>query len=342
MESNCDGNHSDLNVLLPPRKRLLAGFKKQNFDPNSDYPSTSNEKCVFDARINDFMNYYLQNPNLSLDEIVEESNRAAQEAVKVAVAARAMAEEKAVIAANAMAGAKNALELVANISDEVYNQDRHLKKNKMKKHLSVKMFYGKHGNVENCKTDEELARSLHHAMNSSPRITKNLPNSNLKTNKHKRQKGLPTVEGPKVTSNRHDESETDEMDSEDLIGERLVIDVSENTSERNGNNSLMLVNGEAELSHWKERSFESPDDLSSAGRKRGRMKQKKLPLSICSFRDLANTKQEMKSNGALLKEESMGKNNVAPPYVGPRPDSMMPAKSTSMWKCKAESRHPFV
>ncbi|KAJ6990507.1 hypothetical protein NC653_018922 [Populus alba x Populus x berolinensis] len=33
MEANiCDINHLDADVLLPPRKRLLAGFKKQSSD----------------------------------------------------------------------------------------------------------------------------------------------------------------------------------------------------------------------------------------------------------------------------------------------------------------------
>lgn len=338
MESNlCDGNHSDSNVLLPPRKRLLAGFKKRNSNCSHESPSTCNGKGAFDTRIDTLLKYHLKNPNLSLKEIVEESSRAAEEAVKVAVAARAVAKDKEVVAAKAMARAKSVLELVEDISDEVCSHDRHLKKNKMKKHLPVKMLYNKHGNAGNCKTDEELALRLHHAMNSSPRITKSSVSSNLKSKKHKRVKSLSIGEGSKVTINGHGESETEETDSEDLMGEGRIC-VSENTSNWNKDESLKIVNGEAESS---QRSLESSDDLSSFGRKRGRMKQKKLPLSICSFRDLANASEEMKSKGALLSEENIGKNNAAPSFVGARPDSMMAAKPASMWKCKA-SRHPIV
>lgn len=268
MESNlCDRNHSDSNLLLPPRKRLLAGFKKQNSDTDSDHLSTSSEKSVFDTRINDFMKFHLENPNLSLEEIVEESCRAAEEAVKVAVAARAMAEEKEEVAANAMSKAKKALESVANISDEVYGQDRHVKKNnKTKKHLPVKVFYNKPEKAENRETDKEMARY------------------NMKANKHKR-----------VARNGLSESESEEKNSEYLISEKEVRGVS-------GNRNSEIVNDYAEV-----------------GRKKGRMKQKKLPISICSFRDLANRNEEIRSNGGLSNKESIVTNNMAP----------------NTWKCKS-------
>ncbi|XP_052195032.1 uncharacterized protein LOC127803064 [Diospyros lotus] len=350
MDANlCDINHLDSDVLLPPRKRLLAGLKKQNFDGNSHQPSSSGTLTQFDAHLKNLLRSHLNNPNISPEEIVKSSRSAAEAAIKAAEAARAAAEEKAAIAAKAVATAKSALELVANVSEEAPSKERYLKKNKMKKHVPVRMLYNKHQRVENCRTDEELARKLHRAMNSSPRISKNSSTSELKTNKNKRLKGLSTLERARVSNGamvheRNIASRTNGNGVIDKVGlgvsiqEGYVVRVDENTSESFKPDRSKIDNGEAETGHSKERMLESSDDTCSIGRKRGRIKQKKLPLSICTFRDRANPKEDPKSKSSPPTEENTAKptsSNMPLFSVGPPRDGVRPVETAPLWKCQA-------
>lgn len=334
MEANVrDINHLDSDVLLPPRKRLLAVLKKQNCDGNSYMPSTSCNLSEFDTRLNNLLRSHLHNPNLSNDEIVAASRSAAEAAVNVAVAARTVAEEKAVIAAKAMAAAKSALELVANVSEE-----RYLRKNKLKKHVPVKMLYNKKkGN-----TDEELARKLHQAINSSPRISKNSPTSDLKNYKHKRLKNLPHEEtrvpnGVIVPCMSNGNGVVGEVDSEDSVQESYMVRVDENTSKFNKADRRKMENEEPVTSHSKRKIGEELEDTFGLGRKRGRIKQKKLPLSICNFRDQTNPKEDPKFR-SLMTEESVSKatsGNKQFFSVGTSGDSVKPVERKSLWKCQS-------
>ncbi|KAI4325404.1 hypothetical protein MLD38_030808 [Melastoma candidum] len=137
----CDVNQLAAGVLLPPRKRLLAGLKKQNSEIDSNWralcvslpsPVTSG---VFDARLNCLLNSHSDKSNLSPEEVAEASSSAAMAAAKAARQARALAEEKAAIAAKAMAAAKSALDLVVSFSEEPGGNARYLKRNKAKKHV---------------------------------------------------------------------------------------------------------------------------------------------------------------------------------------------------------------
>ncbi|CAL5326576.1 unnamed protein product [Camellia sinensis] len=345
MEANlCDINHLNSDVLLPPRKRLLAGLKKQNFDGNSHQPSTSTTSSEFDTRLNNLLRSHLNNPNLSPEEIVEASRSAAAAAVKVAEAARAAAEEKAAMAAKAVAAAKSALELVAAVSEESSaSRERYSKKNKMKKHIPVRTLYNKHKPIQNCRTDEELARKLHQAINSSPRISKHSSTSELKGNKHKRLKGLSTPEKSRVSnggiaqerntpSMSNGNGVTRKVNSEGSSHEAYAVRVDENVSKFNKLDRLKMDNGEAETSHLKEKNLESSDEACSIGRKRGRMKQKKLPLSICTFRDRSNPKEELKSKSSPLTAENTRKTTSNSITLVPVEPSV---ETTSMWKCKA-------
>uniref|UniRef100_A0A5B7AJX7 Uncharacterized protein n=1 Tax=Davidia involucrata TaxID=16924 RepID=A0A5B7AJX7_DAVIN len=348
MEANiCDINHLDADVLLPPRKRLLAGFKKQNSDGNLHLPLNSSTSSGFDTRLN-LLRSHLNNPNLSPDEIVEASRSAVIAAVKAAEAARAAAEEKAAIAAKAVAAAKSALEWVVTVSEDTAFSERHLKKNKMKKHVPVQMLYNKQQPVGNCKTDEELARKLHQAMNSSPRISKHSSTSDLKSHKHKRLKSSSTSRKTRVSnggvvwegnvpSTSNGNGILGAMDSEGSSQEVCTVRVDENASKYNKADQLKKDNGEVETSQSKEKMWEALDDTCSS-RKRGRIKQKKLPLSSCTFRDRANPKEEPKSRRALLTEENSGKSTVGnmPLFpVEPSGDGVMPVETTSIWKCQA-------
>ncbi|KAM7523961.1 hypothetical protein LguiA_013863 [Lonicera macranthoides] len=313
--NNCDINHLDADVLLPPRKRLLAGLKKQNFDGNSnDKAFTSSSSSEFDSRMINLLRSHSSNPNLSVEEMVESSRLAAEAAVKVAVAARTASEEKAALAAKAMDAAKSALEMVAIVNEETNCKDRNLKKkNKLKRHIPVQMLYSK----SNCKTDEELARKLHQAINSSPRISKNSSSSDLKGHKHRRlRKSLSLPEKTRVSNGN---GITGEVDSGSSTREAYAVRVDENTSKFNKDERLNLENGKGVTIHSEAKNGDSLEDMNNVGRKRGRIKQKKLPLSICNFRDQANPKGELKSR-RLLTEESTGKASTS--------------KNPPMWKCQ--------
>ncbi|GLT82521.1 hypothetical protein SLE2022_008850 [Rubroshorea leprosula] len=358
MEANiCDINHLDAGVLLPPRKRLLAGFKKQSSNgngvldqptvakPSPPSPSSSTYSTLSDSNIhlNNLLSSCLNSANLSPEEILEASRSAAIAAAKVAEAARAAAEEKAAIAAKAVAAAKSALDLVASFSEETMNKDRYLKKNKLKKHVPVQLLYKKHQPIENHRTDEDLARRLHQVMNSSPRISKNPSSSEWKGHKNRRPKILPK-EKTKLcngdillgrsrpsTSNGH--AVAGEIDSEDSTPDiSLKADENEPKYEKTGRPEF--VNGEAESSNSKEKACE---DACSPGKKRGRVKLKKLPLSICSFRDQVNPKEDM-----VAKSNPLTEKNVGNPTAGCKPlfslepsaDGAISMEAPPIWKCQ--------
>ncbi|XP_071702995.1 uncharacterized protein [Rutidosis leptorrhynchoides] len=302
----CDVNRLDSDVLLPPRKRLLAGLKKQNSDiignsngsSNSQSPSSCSSLNELDSRISYLLKAHLSNDNPSQEEIVAASKAAAEVAVKVATSARAAAQEKAIIAAKAMAAAKKALELVASIDDEDHHQDslvsaeQQLKKNKSKKQVELQMLYtGKKPMLENGKVDDEdLARKLHQSINSSPRISKTVVEpSDVKTPEHKKLK----------TS---------------VISENGIISPSSNHEGEN----ITKENGPKVKA--------GDDDVTTSGRKRGRMKQKKLPLSICHDRDQA-----------IIKEDGTLK---SPLSVGPASSSVV--DKSSLWKCQSFKAHACV
>ncbi|XVE87552.1 hypothetical protein DITRI_Ditri18aG0126700 [Diplodiscus trichospermus] len=360
MEANiCDINHLEADVLLPPRKRLLAGFKKQasnangaslqptvassSSPPPSPSPSPSTSTSDVNARLNNLLSSHFNNSNLSPEEILETSRAEAIAAAKAADAARAAAEEKAAIAAKAIAAAKSALDMVAAFSEDTISKDRFLKKNKLKKHVPVQLLYKKHQPIENYRTDEELARRLHQAVNSSPRISKSSPTSEWRGHKHKRPKSLPTHEKTKVSnggivlggipySTCNEGTIAGIIDSEDSIEESVKAEAKGAKYEKSGRSEL--DNDEAEPSHSKEKDCE---DASSPSKKRGRVKLKKLPLSICSYRDQVNPKEEMVRKSSPLTERNMGNPTAAvkPLFsLEPSADAAIPIEGTHTWKCQ--------
>ncbi|KAL1315948.1 uncharacterized protein [Arachis hypogaea] len=362
MENVCDVNHLDADVLLPPRKRLLAGLKKQNSDcvDAAASPSTIAASCVtvcegapsssssysseFEARLKNLLSAHSSNPNLTPEEVVEASKAAAVAASKTAQAARAAAEEKAEIAAKAIAAAKSALDLVASFSDESVNKERNLKKNKQKKHLPVQLLYKKYQPVENCGTDEELARKLHRAMNSSPRITKNSPNSESKGSRQKKPRSSSSMEmtegsdagmanGQDLSLN-NGHAAAGKIDSEGSIQEVCSSKEDKKGLRYDRSNQMEMDNGEAESSQSKEKITE---DLSTTGKKRGRVKLKKLPLSICTSKDRAQPKEGVRGRSTPISEMNSGNHPVdsIPLFpVEPSTERVMPIEATSMWKCQ--------
>uniref|UniRef100_A0A3Q7FI85 Uncharacterized protein n=2 Tax=Solanum lycopersicum TaxID=4081 RepID=A0A3Q7FI85_SOLLC len=296
MEGNtCDINHLDSDVLLPPRKRLLVGLKKQNFDDNPCSPSSSTDDVTefeFDMRLNNLLKFHSDDCNRSIEEIVEASKVAALKAVELAKAARAVAEEKAVKASEAMAAAKSAMELVATVSGEVTDRDKYSKKKKKK---------NKYKGTENCTTDEELARMLSRTINSSPRISKN-STSNLRNQKHKRLKRSSLSENAKHQNGRTswEANRPSTSNGIDIAGnkasngpskEKELIRIDSSVAKFNKADLRKMENGKGEPMNSKEEFGESPNDICNVDKKKGRMKQKMLPLSNCSLRDKVNPKR---------------------------------------------------
>ncbi|XP_022158290.1 uncharacterized protein LOC111024810 [Momordica charantia] len=360
MEANiCDVNHLDADVLLPPRKRLLAGLRKQGADGDGTFnlppvaspscspppsPSYATTSIEFNIRLSNLLSAH-SNTNLSPEEIVEASRSAAAAAVKAAQSARAAAEEKAAIAAKAVAAAKSAMDLVASISEEAACKEINLRKNKLKKHVPVQLLYTKYQPIENCKTDEELARKLHRAINSSPRITKNSSSPDVRGQKHKKLKSSPGSEKTRVsncdisqeldpTPSCNGHAKISEASSECSFREVYKLKADEKTSKYEKNYQSRMDNGEAETS----RKEKTCDDISVTVKKRGRVKLKKLPLSICSFRDQATLKEEMNNGSSPIltvqKTGSPTSENVILHSVGSPTEGVMPIDSTSVWKCQ--------
>ncbi|XP_055828541.1 uncharacterized protein LOC129896634 [Solanum dulcamara] len=338
MEGNtCDINHLDSDVLLPPRKRLLAVLKKQTFDINPCTPSSPTDDITgfeFDIRLNDLLKFHSVDCNCSIEEIVEASRVAALKAVELAKAARAVAEEKAAKAAEAMAAAKSAMELVATVSGEVMDKDKYSKKNKMKKHIPVQMLYNnKYKVTKDCRTDEDLARTLSRTINSSPRISKNAT-SDSKNCKHKRLKSSFPSENAKIQNgsalwegNRPFASNGIDKALNGSSQEKELIRVDLNIAKFNKADLRKMENGKGKPMNSKEEFGESPDDICNVDKKKGRMKQKKLPLSNCSFRDKVNPKKDMNSKSSSSPDEKISK-------VTGINEPVFPVERSSTLKCQ--------
>ncbi|XP_075513283.1 uncharacterized protein LOC142548690 [Primulina tabacum] len=299
----CDVTNLDADALLPPRKRLLAGLKRQNSDVNFPILSASTiSGSEFDAHLNRLLSSRLSDPNTTNEEIVEASTRAATEAATIAGIARANAEDKAAKAAKAVAAAKSALELVATLSEEASKKEHRLKKNKLKKHIPVESLYSKNKGKTNCRADEELARNLHRSINSSPRISKSLPSSDAKTHKPKRLKNSASYEktyihgGGLIGEGNRPSIATcigngiqKEVSIEGPVKEieKTRVDLNTSKSENFGKPTLFYreeshpsTTDRTKLEHRELKVLNSKDKVADPfdglGKKRGRIKQKKI------------------------------------------------------------------
>ncbi|KNA04606.1 hypothetical protein SOVF_198110 [Spinacia oleracea] len=359
MDANdCDTNHLDGDVRLPPRKRLLAGLKKQSCSESnspcsqentpSPIPSSSPSPSFsasplseFDARLNNLLKSYKNGSNMSPEEIAVAAGSAAASAAKAAEVARAAAEEKAAIAAKAVAAAKTALNAVASVSEETSSKDKYQKKNKLKKHVPVQLLYKNYQPVENCGTDEELARKLHRAINSSPRINRHSSGSDSKNHKHKKLKISPSSEKSGVVANGDVvEGGMDcEGSNEEPYAVKLDDKVLSKFTTKADEVEVEVDSGEAESSHSKAKTFTAAsDDVCNNGRKRGRIKQKKLPLSICSSKDQSNPKEDPPIlTNSLLSRARTDKSTAR--HVSllslERPgENVTPMEVAPTWKCQ--------
>ncbi|KAK2657643.1 hypothetical protein Ddye_010695 [Dipteronia dyeriana] len=356
MEANiCDINHIDADVLLPPRKRLLAGYKKESSDANGNYDGGSRQPMVASssspssssssefARLNNLLN----SSNLSIEEIAKLAKSAAIAATKAAQEARAAAEEKAAIATKARTAVNSALALVDSFKEEPASKEKSPRKNKLKKHVPVQLLYKKPQTAEDSNTDEELARRLHRAMNSSPRITKNV--SEAKGHKHKKPKGLSVSEKIRVpngaivfggnlacTSSGHAAIANVNSGNADSIREVYTVKVDEKESRNEKTCQLELENQEAESSLLKEKNLEETSNY--PGKRRGRLKLKKLSLSSCTSRDRENPKEEMITKATPLTDKNMGNpaaGSRRPLFALEPSDTVeVPLEANPAWKCQ--------
>lgn len=347
MEANggCDINHLDNDVLLPPRKRLLAGLKKQNSESkthnNLQGVSNSNPLHGFESHINELMKSCKNGSRMTLEEIAEAARLAAVAAAKAAAAARAAAEEKSAIAAKAIAAAKSAMDLVASFSDESGVKEKKHKKKKLKKDVPVPLVYKKNQHSENCRTDEELARRLHQVMNSSPRISKHSSGSDSKNPKHKKLKILPTIENDRIPDGVPlKEGKIPFECSKDNVAresnaegsyEEICLKVDDKAS-KSSTSDLIQENGtEAESSDMKEKLVDISDGMYTYDRKRGRIKQKKLSLSLFSFKESTNTSSSM--SAVVTADKSTGNASPLPP-AEPNTDGILSTECGPTWKCQ--------
>ncbi|KAF8686890.1 hypothetical protein HU200_043395 [Digitaria exilis] len=170
---------SDLNTHLPPRKRLLAGFRTAatSCDATELLPSPLASGDLA-ARLRE-MALAANASASSPEEMIDAARAAAEAAADAAVAARATAAEKAAVAAKARAAARAAMEFLDSFSKTGASRNGlQFKVKSRKKHVQVKMLYRPNGTLGDApkprrrkQSDEEVARSLHRAMNSSPRIS---------------------------------------------------------------------------------------------------------------------------------------------------------------------------
>ncbi|CAN7076395.1 unnamed protein product, partial [Brassica oleracea var. botrytis] len=221
-------NACDADTLLPPRKRLLAGFKKQSSNGSSS-TSYSDGSSSTSADVQTYLDNLLSsqlnddNHGRSPEELAQASKATAALAAKIAKAARAAANEKAFIASKAVAAAKSALELFASFPAETVKE------------------------------------RLNRAIDNSPRV--------LTGHRNKKQKSVASTM----------------YDGHDVAG---VVDSDTSTDDeidRTRVNKKVLLCDDSAL---KEKTGEGSG--SSLGKRRGRVKLKKLALSKCASKDQEN------------------------------------------------------
>jgi hypothetical protein len=350
---------SDLNTHLPPRKRLLAGFRTAaaaSSDASEQSPPPPSPLILPDdlaARLRGMMGPPASTPP-SPEEIIQAARHAASAAADAAAAARAVAADKAAVAAKARAAARAAMELLDSISIARSRNGIQLKAKSRKKHVQVKLLYRPPGDGwaseagketvgdddddapprlrRHRESDEEVARKLHRVMNSSPRISFTGP---------KRPRGIDA--GNDECHGEGDACNGSSMHTSPTEVGGLVNGCSAGKSgERTVHfTKIRAPDGDGEESSWnaaKSRHIADNGDgigNSSAGRK-VKIKRKQLFLNHHDSKEREERTEpavesivydELKSNGAE-KRSSFADSRAA------RGDDPVPMKISSVWKFK--------
>ncbi|XP_062229891.1 uncharacterized protein LOC133927442 [Phragmites australis] len=346
---------SDLNTHLPPRKRLLAGLRTAATACDAEALPSPLASGDLAARLRE-MARAANVSSSSPEEMIEAARAAAAAAADAAVAARAAAAEKAAVAAKARAAARAAMEFLDSFSRTGASRNRNglqLKVKSRKKHVQVKLLYKPNGRVQGRgamgdapkprrrrESDEEIARNLHRAMNSSPRISHTGPKRPRNTTGDGKD-GVAPGEGDGVGDACNGSSTQAPVEvgglangcSEGKSSERTVPllkhedpdDGGEDSSRHTAKITDVVDNG-AGIRNL------------SAGRK-VKIKRKELLLNQHSSKEIEEPKESEPPIHSIGRDESKSNGNGAEKRVSPADakasvDRLAPMKITSVWKFK--------
>ncbi|MQM20510.1 hypothetical protein Taro_053531 [Colocasia esculenta] len=329
----------DCDSLLPPRKRLLAGLKRQNSDCSALLSVNSDE---LRARLQGLLN----STDLSPEEIVEAAKAESLAATEAAANAKAVAMEKAIVAANARSLAKSLLEVVmasaetdenpmkshpkkkrtkkelVPVEKDENSKNHHPKKKKTQKHVPVELLYRSGGPVPTSETDEELARRLHRAMNSSSRISTRLNKKSEAVRATGNSDGVAVCIG-NPTSPDDGSVVSGEGNYVEKSGGRVAVGSRADCPEKVVGAGDPLENPK---SVWK----------GVAHGRRGSRRQKKLPLSQCCLRAQENAREiaPLEDHPPIgePKRDTTGDVHAPPRRASKEEHAALEAKP--VWKCK--------
>ncbi|GJN39408.1 hypothetical protein PR202_gb28524 [Eleusine coracana subsp. coracana] len=323
---------SDLNTHLPPRKRLLAGLRTAASAFDADPPPSPPAATDLAARLRE-MALAANASSSSPEEMIEAARAAATAAADAAAAARAAAAEKAAVAAKARAAARAAMEFLDSFSrsgsSRNNNNGLQLKVRSRKKHVQVKLLYKPNGRVEGRgavldappnkprrrrEPDQDVARTLPRAVNTSPRISPTGP---------KRPRSTPRDEADasNVSSSAHAPTQVAELPNGRKSGDTTVPffkhEVPDDGGEENSSKNAT-------------KSSDNGDAVGSLNAARKvKIKRKELLLN-------QNTSKETQP---VVPGESKSNGNDVEKCVNPADtkapvDGLAPLKITSVWKFK--------
>ncbi|XP_068646204.1 uncharacterized protein [Aristolochia californica] len=316
MEANgfcSNDDHGDIDTSLPPRKRLLAGLKRQ-----------SSQTAFSSSR---HLSYFGKTP----EEVIEDSISAAKAAAVVAAAAKAAALEKAAAAARAFAAAKRALELVASLDEDMSARGNSVRK--QKKQVPIKLLYkGRRLKNEN---DEELARRLHRAINSSPRISNHSVTSNREKQGKRKPSELPKhKQGLICEGNSYSDRNVDGGD-----GDRAMLSSSDRQCQQKLEEKTAAEKGgdfeeKNETQYSKKNCCNKPEAGTLTSGKKARIKQKKLSLSLCSIRDLEKPKAKPDCSGPSEPPSNLPPRDIPSFAAKHSNEADEGVEATPSWSCK--------
>ncbi|CAN6206604.1 unnamed protein product [Urochloa humidicola] len=338
---------SDLNTHLPPRKRLLAGLRTAatSCDATEPLPSPLASGDLA-ARLRE-MALAANASGSSPEEMIEAARAAAEAAADAAAAARAAAAEKAAVAAKARAAARAAMEFLDSFSRTGTSRNGlQFKVKSRKKHVQVKTLYRPNGTLGDApkprrrkQSDEEIARNLHRAMNSSPRISH--------TGSPKRPRGT-SGDVKDGAAAAHGEGGGDACNGSSThapieAGSSLPNGCSEGKSSETAKREGPHAGGDDRSRHAAKSSGDVTDNGVGTGNlnaaRKVKIKRKELVLNQHNNKETEEPKETEPSVQPIGQDESKANGNGTEKHGSPADakapgDGIAPMKITSVWKFK--------